>query len=364
MINVKRILYTGGGTGGSVSPLLAIHEELIKTNENMDVYWIGTKTGPEREMLLKESVPFFAISCGKWRRYFSLINITDLFRTFFGFFQAWSFLDKFKPEVVVSAGGFVSVPVGWAAWLLRIPVVIHQQDVRPGLANRLLAKCAKRITITFKDSVRDYGNKAIHTGNAVRQLKFKNDKIGTGDFEKRFVFKSALPIILVIGGGTGATGINRIITESIKELEKLCNIIHITGKGKSTTINASQGNYLQFEFLKASELFDVYGMVDGVISRAGMGVVSELALFGKASIVIPLPNSHQEENAELLGDNDAAIVIDEKEVVVGTFVKHIESLIYNKDKRSKLERNISKIIQTNGATKIAKIIEHLVISKY
>ena len=160
----NKIMLTGGGTGGSVSPLLAVVDELKKQGDYYSFVWVGTKKGPEKFMVEREGIKFITIANGKLRRYFCLQNFIDPFKIIFGFFQSIKILNKERPKIVMSAGGFVSVPAVWAAGLLRIPVLIHQLDARPGLANKLMAPFASVVTTTFEKSVNDYGNKAEWIG--------------------------------------------------------------------------------------------------------------------------------------------------------------------------------------------------------
>ena len=239
-----KILLTGGGTGGSVAPLLAVAEELnnpinppapLCKGGKYEFLWLGTKYGPEKEMIAstsfgageKAGIKFRAISGGKWRRYFSLKNFSDLIKIKIGFWQSLWIMIKWRPDLVISAGSFISVPVVWAAWVLRVPILIHQQDVQPGLANKLMAPLAKVVTVTFEKSLNDYGKKAVWLGNPTRRsLEIPNPKFQIQNLNNN------LPVVLIVGGGTGAEAINDLVWQSLGELTKFCQIIHITGKNK------------------------------------------------------------------------------------------------------------------------------------
>ncbi len=352
-----KILFTGGGTMGSVSPLIAVYQQLNSKSENRSLrdesLWLGTKLGPEKEIVEKEGIRFKAIAAGKLRRYFDLRNIIDLFKIKFGFWQAFLIILKFKPDIILSAGSFVSVPVVWAGWLLRVPSVIHQQDIQPGLANKLMAPFAARITVALEVSLEDYpSKKAVLAGNPVRQ----NPKLENQNLKK--YFKNDLPILLVVGGGTGALGINELVWQSLAELTKFCNIIHIAGKGKMLndklqTLNA--GVYRPFEFLH-NEIYGVIQAADVVVSRAGMSTLTELAYFSKPAIVLPIPNSHQEKNAEYFAKKNACIYLKQNELSNREFISKVRDLLRDKAEREKLGKNIHKIFIDYSGEKILQVI--------
>lgn len=366
--NVNKILLTGGGTGGSVSPLLAIVNQLKNTpfmkggGGGFDFLFIGSKNGPEKEMVEKEGIGFKAISSGKLRRYFSVKNILDLFFIIVGFFESIFIILKWKPDLIISAGSFVSVPVIWAGWILRVPILIHQQDVRAGLANKLMAPFAKVITVTFEESLRDYGEKAVWTGNPTRQLTINNYQLSINEIKKKFELHNDLPVVLVIGGGTGAMAINELVWESLDELTKFCRIIHITGKGKNKEQEAKnkEHNYKSFEFLNAEQMAEAYAAADIVVSRAGMGVLTELSYLGKSTILIPIPDSHQEDNAKIFKNKDAAIVLSQKGLDSKVFTENIKKLLDNKDLRDKLGENIKDAVKSGADQKIAEIISKII----
>ncbi|PIR13227.1 undecaprenyldiphospho-muramoylpentapeptide beta-N-acetylglucosaminyltransferase [Candidatus Falkowbacteria bacterium CG11_big_fil_rev_8_21_14_0_20_39_10] len=358
----KKIILTGGGTAGSVSPLLAIFEELTslkhpfltKEREGVryDFLWVGTKKGIEKEMVGKAGIKFKSITSGKLRRYFSWQNFIDPFKILIGFFQSIFIVLKFKPDLVMSAGGFVSVPVVWAAWLLGVKIIIHQQDARAGLANKLMAPLADVITVTFEKSLADYGKKAVWTGNPIRQsLQITNYKLQITNF---FNLKKDLPVLLVIGGGTGAMAINKLVWDSLEELTKFCQVIHICGKSKKLEVRSK--NYLSFEFLEADKMAEALRLADVVVSRAGLGLLTELSYLGKPSILIPIPDSHQEDNAKIFQDKKAAVVLEQKFLTGEEFVSNIKRLMFNKQKQEEFGENIKKVIKKGANESIVKII--------
>jgi len=357
--DIKKILLTGGGTGGSVAPLLAVVDELrVMSYKLCDFFWLGTKHGPEHEMVAREDIKFKAIFSGKLRRYFSWRNFIDPFFIIFGFFQSLFILLKWRPALVMSAGSFVSVPAVWAAWLLRVPVLIHQQDVKPGLANKLMAPFARTITVTFAKSLEDYGGKAVWTGNPVRQSLTESRKQKA---ESRFNLKNDLPVVLIIGGGTGSLAINKLIEQSVVELTKFCQIIHLTGKNKKVPIPSEEigALYQQFEFFNAEQMAQAYAVADIVISRCGMGVLTELSYLGKPAILIPIPDSHQEENAKIFKEKQAAIVLQQKELTAEKLVANIKKLLDDKMLRNMLSSNIGQVIKRGANEKIARIAERI-----
>jgi UDP-N-acetylglucosamine--N-acetylmuramyl-(pentapeptide) pyrophosphoryl-undecaprenol N-acetylglucosamine transferase len=373
-----RILLAGGGTMGSVSPLLVIAEELEAKCQMSDslsgaeqgikyqMLWIGTKRGPEKKVVEKYQIPFQPIFSGKLRRYFDWRNFIDPIFIFLGLIQSFFVLLKFKPNIILAAGSFVSLPVVWAGWLLRIPSLIHQQDIRPSLTNKLTAPFAKRITVTFEKSLRDFSsfarnnkkNKVIWTGNPIRKkLQITNYKLQINS-KKLFNLEENLPTILVIGGGTGALGLNNIILAALPELTKFCQIIHLTGgKNKSGIRNQESWDerYHEYNFL-TDKMKDAYAVADLVICRAGIGTLTELAALGKPAILVPIPNSHQEENAKFFEENKAAISTAQKKLTPEKLVNLVKETLDNKEKLKNLKENIQKLSKPNAAEKIVKEI--------
>lgn len=375
MLGKKKILLTGGGTAGSVSPLLAIADEIRgRTSDaryqparlpagDFEFLWIGTRNGIERAMVEKENIAFKSIFSGKLRRYFSWKNFTDILLLKLGFWQAFFIMLKWRPDLVISAGGFVSVPVVWAAWLLGVPCLIHQQDVRPGLANRLMAPFAKVITVSFEKSLKDYGAKAVWTGNPVR--KCVSLLPGTHFFQ----LKKGLPTLLIVGGGTGAMFINQLVADSIHDLLNFSQVIHVTGKNKQTgpshvsarnMLNKTKDNYYCFEFLDARQMAEAMQKADLVITRAGLSTLAELSFLGKPIIIIPIPDSHQEENAGIYKESGAAVVLNQKSAAPSLLIKEIESLLSNPNKITGLKNNISMLGKPRAREEMLKIITKLI----
>lgn len=284
----KRILFTGGGTAGHVIPNLALIDEFKV--DGWSIYYVGTKDGIERSLIERESeIFYYGISSGKLRRYFSWRNFIDPFKIVAGIVQSFVKAKKIQPAVIFSKGGFVTVPVVIAGWLNGIPVVIHESDITPGLANKLSTPFAKKICTTFPETLKHLkGNKGICTGAIVRPELFKGTKkkgtalCGFDDNDKK-------PILLVMGGSLGAVAINECIRASLPILTETFDIIHICGKGHVDDAIDIEG-YIQFEYV-SDDLPDIMASADVVISRAGANAIFEFLSLKKPTVLIPYPKS-------------------------------------------------------------------------
>lgn len=371
MDNIKlNIVLSGGGTGGSVTPLLAIAEELKNQHKGeIDFLWLGTKKGMERKMVEAQNIRFTSIFSGKFRRYFALKNFIDPIFIVMGFFQSLWINLVFNPDFILTAGGFVAVPVVFSGWLLRIPVLVHQQDVQIGLANRLMMPFASIITYSLEnnDVIFKKGN-AYFTGNAIRKNIFKTKS--REELGKKFNLEKNIPTALILGGGTGAMAVNKIVVQTISELTKSCQVIHVTGKDKGCRNDNpaispvrrdealprlyNAGRYHPYPFI--SDIEDALIASDLIISRCGMAFLSELAVLGKPAILIPMPDSHQELNAEYFADRNAALVLNQKELMPEILLNNIKNLLSDKKLMARYSENIKKIMPADGARKIAQIL--------
>lgn len=351
----KKILFSGGGTMGSVSPLIAVWQEIKSIDSSTSFLFVGTKNGPEKKVIESYKISFIAIDSGKFRRYFDWKNFTDPFKILKGFFQSLKILFNFKPDIVMIAGSFVGVPIAWAAWILRIPVLIHQQDIETGLANRLMSWTAKKITVSFDLSLKDFDSrKTFLTGNAIRKEFLHCDK----DYSKELLGLNVdLPTVLITGGGTGATNLNQITKDALPEILKHCQVIHITGKGK--VINFQAENYHQYEFF-THEMSEVVCSADLIVTRAGLSTLSELTASGKPIIIIPMHKTHQEFNADYYKKNEAAIVLSEESLNSKMFASVIDDALSHPEKLKELSQNIRKIMPAGGAEKIAKLLLQII----
>lgn len=362
----KTIIFSGGGTGGSVTPLLAIAKDLAKQDQSLvfDFLFIGTKNGIEKSLVKNCLVEnrvfrFQGIPAGKFRRYFSWKNFTDIFQIFYAFFISWRLLNREKPKLIVSAGGFVSVPLVWAAYLKKIPIIIHQQDVRPGLANRLMAPFAHLITVTFEKSLRDYGAKAAWTGNPV--VKIENTNFVAEDIRKRYQLLPNKPLILITGGGTGSLAINRLAFSASSKLTSVAQVIHLTGYNKLPLTSDNKelktnSNYKVFEFVDNFELLSLLFLADIVVTRCGLATLTELCALSKASILIPMPNSHQEDNAAVFAKQKAALVLNQLELNADIFSQEILKLLNNPEQQKDFQNNIRKVMKTDANERVLTFI--------
>jgi len=345
---MKKIVLTGGGTAGHVTPHFALLDYFEEAN--IDVHYIGSKNGIEKQIVEAIEIPYYAISSGKLRRYFDLKNFTDPFRIIAGFFQSLSHLRKIKPQLIFSKGGFVSVPVVLAGWLLRIPVVVHESDMTPGLANKLSKPFCKKILTTFEET-RHYlpANKGVFTGSPVREsLKDGNKKAG-------FTFtglKEDKPIIMMMGGSIGSVKINTALRKSLPALLVDFQIIHLCGKNNTDQSLANLPGYKQYEFV-SNELKDLFAITDIMLSRAGSNAINEFLFLQIPSLLIPLSRSasrgDQILNANEFEKQGFSKVILEENLTSKTLIEGLKSL---NDNRIGYVRTIQAGKATHGAKNV------------
>lgn len=280
---MKRIVMTGGGSSGHVTPNIALIPRLVELG--YQIHYIGSKNGMEKPLIEKEGIPYHSISAGKLRRYLDLENFIDIFRVLDGVRQSVSILRKLKPSIVFSKGGFVSCPVVWAAWLCKIPVVIHESDMTPGLTNRLSMPFASKVCYTFPESGHHIpGNKGVPTGIPIRQALYKG-KRERG--LKRCGFSEGKPVIMVMGGSQGAESINSAVRNALPVLLREFQICHICGKGNVNPDFSRFHGYRQFEYSN-EEQPDLYAAADLLVSRAGATSLFEILALRKPNLLIPL----------------------------------------------------------------------------
>lgn len=352
------IALSGGGTGGPVVPLLNVARVLKRRHSEVEFLFFGTISGPELSLVKNEesalNIKYLSIQSGKFRRYFSWRNFSDLFLIIFAFFQALFLLAKYRPQAFFSAGGFVAVPPAWAAKILGIPVLIHQQDFRPGLANKIIAPIASSKTVTFEKSLQDYKN-AIWLGNPLDEEELKNAQNNLTPTKEQYHLQDPLPIILVTGGGTGADYLNNLVQESRTALQEKFQIIHLCGNGKKKAENSN--NYQAYDFLPHAEIIKLMAVSDLIVSRCGLGTLSEIALLAKPAILIPIPDSHQEDNANFF--KNSSIILEQKELNAKLFVEKIKQLFENKEELNRISREVKKMIKPGAAEFLAeKIYEY------
>ena len=311
-------------------------------------------TGPERQLVARLGIPFQTVQTGKLRRYWSVQNLLDLFRLPVGFVQGTAIVRSFRPQVAFAAGGFAAVPPLLAASILRVPTVIHQQDVQPGLANKILAPFATAITVTFPGSVAHFPRNRTHvTGNPVREEILAGNREGA---LRTFGFTPDRPVLLVVGGGTGALGLNRLVAEAAPLLSAHCQVIHVTGKGKSVSTPGAGPEYRQVEFL-VDEMGDALAAADLVLSRAGLSALTELAALGKPSILIPMPDSHQNANARVFAGKGAAVLLQERETSPASLAETVAGLLQDTGRLAQMSECARKSMPPHAETRIVDEID-------
>ena len=280
---MKKIVLTGGGTAGHVTPNLALIPVLKE--HGYEIQYLGSYHGIEKELIEKEGIPYTGISSGKLRRYFSLKNFSDPFRILKGYSQACRFLKKEKPDVIFSKGGFVSVPVVLAAKHLHIPAIIHESDMTPGLANKLCIPSARKVCCNFPETMKYLpADKAVLTGSPIRRELLNGSPLAGYQFTG---FSSEKPVLLIIGGSLGSVKVNQAVRSILPELLKTWQVVHLCGKGNLDLSLDSLDGYVQYEYI-SSELKDLFAMSDLMISRAGANSICEILALRKPNILIPL----------------------------------------------------------------------------
>lgn len=327
---MKVIVLTGGGTSGHVTPNLALIPKLI--SNGFKPCYIGSKNGMEKQLIEKTGIPYYGIDAGKLRRYADLKNFTDIFRIVAGFGQACNILKKVKPDVVFSKGGFVSCPVVWAAWMRRIPVVIHESDITPGLTNKLSIPFAKKVCYTFSESSAHMPEgKSFLTGLPIRE------EIVSGDRFKGFKlcgFSGIKPVILVVGGSQGSENINKAVRGVLGSLTEKFEICHICGKGNIKPEFEGIKGYKQFEYIN-NELPDIFACADIIISRAGATTLFEILAVKKPALLIPLSKNasrgDQILNADSFKKSGYSDVLYEEDLTPETLLEKANNLYNNRN---------------------------------
>lgn len=343
-------VFTGGGTAGHVTPNIALIP--LVQSLGYTVHYIGREEGIERE--LTEKIPgviYHGISAGKLRRYNNIKNLTDPFRVIKGFEQSKKLMKEIKPAGVFSKGGFVSVPVVLAAGEKRIPVVIHESDMTPGLATKLCLPAAKKACTAFEKTAASLGKKGVYTGTPLRRELF----LGNKEIARKKLSLDEKPVILVMGGSLGAKAINEFIRAALPRLLAFFNIVHICGKGKLDE-SAAQKGYVQLEYVNDG-LPDIMALADVVVSRAGSNSINEFLALHKPMLLIPLPALHsrgdQLDNADEFEKRGYAKKLLEENITEDILVKEIRDLF---DARSDYTRKMESSGAANGCANVMKII--------
>lgn len=350
---MKRIVLTGGGTAGHVTPNIALLPFL--KDAGFEIVYMGSYDGIEKKLIADFDIPYVGISTGKFRRYLDIKNLTDPFRVIKGYAEAKKYLKEYKPDVVFSKGGFVSVPVVRAAASLGIPCIIHESDMTPGLANKLCIPVATKVCCNFPETMSSLpAQKAVLTGSPIRVELAQGNKVAGLDM---CGFTANKPVIMVIGGSLGAANVNKAVREALPTLLNDFQVVHLCGKDKMDNLLLNTPGYKQFEYIKA-ELKDLFAMADVVISRAGANAICELLALKKPNILIPLPaassRGDQILNAKSFESQGFSIVIDEDDLTTELLVDRVHELYFN---RQNYIDTMSKSGQMDSIATIMNLIE-------
>ena len=355
---MKRIILTGGGTAGHVTPNIALLPRLKELQ--YDIHYIGSYNGIEKELIEPFGIPYHGISSGKLRRYFSLQNFTDPFRVIKGFSEAKKLIKLLEPDVIFSKGGFVSVPVVIAGKKCKVPAIIHESDMTPGLANKLSIPSATKVCCNFPETVKLLpADKAVLTGSPIRQELLSGSKSKAIEFTG---LTSDKPVILIIGGSLGAAAVNQAVRNVLPELLKDFQVIHLCGKNKLDTSLQGVKGYVQYEYIK-DELKDLFVLTDIVISRAGANAICELLALHKPNLLIPLSASasrgDQILNARSFERQGFSMVLEEEELTDESLLSAVHQLY---DNRAQYKKAMTVSGQQDSIDTIIELIESAVKS--
>ncbi|WP_418419160.1 undecaprenyldiphospho-muramoylpentapeptide beta-N-acetylglucosaminyltransferase [Blautia sp.] len=326
---MKHIVLTGGGTAGHVTPNIAMIPVLREAGYKIS--YIGSYDGIEKKLIEELDIPYYGISSGKLRRYFDVKNFTDPFRVLKGFHEAKKLMKQLKPDIVFSKGGFVTVPVVIAAKKCKVPAIIHESDMTPGLANKLCIPSAVKVCCNFPETVKNLPQeKAVLTGTPIRKELLSGDK----ESGRRFCgFTSDKPVLMVIGGSLGAASVNNHIRSILPELLKEFQVVHLCGKDKTDESLTGTEGYVQYEYIK-NELADLFALSDIVISRAGANAICEINALHKPNLLIPLSanasRGDQILNARSFERQGFSMVLEEEEITDQKLLDSIRSLYSNR----------------------------------
>lgn len=326
----KKIVLTGGGTAGHVTPNIALMPTLKSLG--YEISYIGSYNGIEKTLITEQGIPYSGIDSGKLRRYFDWKNFSDPFRVVHGYFQARSILKRTRPDLVFSKGGFVSVPVVRAAASLHIPTIIHESDMTPGLANKLAIPAAWKVCCSFPETLKYLpADKAVLSGSPVRQELFSGSRqaalsfTGLPDDER--------PTLLVMGGSQGAASINKALRRILPDLLREAKVIHLCGKGNLDASCENLSGYVQYEYIEG-ELKDLFALCDFVLSRSGANSICELLALRKPSLLIPLPaassRGDQILNARSYEKQGYSMVLEEKDLTPEKLLACLKDLYENR----------------------------------
>ncbi len=367
-----KVLITGGGTGGHTSPAISIVRHLRKSESKLDtqfdILYVGSKNGIERDYAEKENIPYKSIKTGKLRRKLSLKNISDMFKVGIGLLQSFRIVGKFKPNVVFSTGGYVSVPPVMASGIRKVPVIIHEQTVNVGLANKVASRFATKVALTFESSKKFFPKeKTVVTGIPLREEIFMGNAQRCFD---TFSMDSNLPLLYITGGSQGSKFINDNIKEILPELLEHINIIHQCGgeaihdsfselkSYKETLPDNLKRRYVVKDYIY-DELPDIFKACTMILGRSGAGTVNECIALGKPSVFIPLPGTtrdEQGENARLAESLGGAEVLYQKDTTAEILLNKLKEIILDENKLNTMSSNFLKETRTNANDQILNLI--------
>ena len=348
---MKKIVLTGGGTAGHVTPNIALVPAL--KDAGYDIEYIGSYGGIEKQLIEDIGIPYHGVATGKFRRYFDLRNVSDIFNVIKGYNESKKLLKEIKPDVVFSKGGFVAVPVVRAAAKLNIPCVIHESDMTPGLANKLCIPVASKICVNFPETLDHMPKeKSYLTGSPIRSELTK----GNRDRGLEFIgFDGKKPILMIIGGSQGAQSVNETLRESLPKLQSVFDVVHLCGKDKVDNMMLDVEGYKQFEYIK-DELGDIFAAADIIISRAGANAICEILELKKPNVLIPLSvgsRGDQILNAESFAISGFSEVIKEDALDPSMLTETVMK-VYND--REKYIENMSKRMELKPIDRIIELI--------
>ncbi len=351
------IFFTGGGTLGPVTPLLAAIEALEGIAPDARPVWIGTRRGVEADFIRRKSIEYRSIPSGKLRRYFDLRNLLAPFLMFAGFVKSVVLIAMFRPKAVVGAGGYVEVPLMYAAKLCGVPVVVHQQDLEVGLANRLSAKAASAVTAAFPEAAKQFKGTVSVIGNPCRRLVSDlNDPPKRAEARKRglarWKFDASRPTIVALGGGTGGSSLNGMMARNADKLSASANILLVTGRGKGVDVPPGK-NFVAVEFLN-DEIAEAYAVADLVVCRVGLGTLTEIGTLGLPAVLVPFAG-HQENNAAYFSAKGAAVAV-APDVSDAVFCDTVLRLLADRNRRLLYGQKISDLFPPDAAARLARII--------
>lgn len=354
-----KVLLAGGGSGGPVAPVLAVAAEIKKLKPRTQFLFVGTRSGPEKSLVEEAGLEFVSVPAARWRRFVTIKNLFAPIIFIAGLIQSFRVVYKFKPDVMFSAGGFVAVPVAWAAWMYGAKIFIHQQDAEIGLANKLISPLADTISAAFEHVAKSFysgsgvfgklKSKAIWVGNPVRPELMLKTQAG----KQMFGLHAELPILLILGGATGSAQINGLVERILPELVKTYQVVHQTGKGKNF-ITFKNPNYHATEIIPFKEYASLLTLSHAVISRAGLSSIAELSALAKPAVVIPMPHTHQEANGMILTLTQSAIVLMRQQATAEELLKAVIALKFDPKLYKLLSENIFKLMPHDAARKIAE----------